>query len=335
VLVRTPRRSRRTVEEVQWFEQEQRRPWQRGWPFLSAPACSGGGGGATAGTRRASSRLRLEFRDNAGTWQRIATRVTLVENGTESGATVRLEPIGVLPPASTFRARVEAGFQDIVGQAGLLPLEDFAVAPTRAVEFTSLSSDLLSDEFQEPFDFGGEGQRSFEDTQALFETPAAEWGDGQLSAAFSFEGSGGPNGDFDWGVRTGEIFNFDTTRTSIVGGPDGVPTQHPEHGPRRRGRSQPGDRGRSRDPRPGTQPLRIHATGAVRILGTLDLSGFNAKDVSALDTGNQVETGGAGTAGAGRGGSRTRTPAGLRPAGARVRDPSGRRAWAARAASWV
>lgn len=39
-----------------------------------------------------------------------------------------------------------------------------------------------------------------------------------------FGGTGGPNGDFDWVVRDGDVFLFDTTSTLIVGGPDGVPT---------------------------------------------------------------------------------------------------------------
>ncbi|HEX6885447.1 MAG TPA: Ig-like domain-containing protein [Planctomycetota bacterium] len=266
-------------------------------------------------TNISSSRIGLEFQDNGGVWRRIATRVTLVENCSESGATVRLEPVGVLPPASMFRARIEAGFQDIVGEASLVAQEDFAVAPTRPVEFTSLSPDLLSDEFQESFDLGGAGPRSFEDTEALFDSPVAEWGGGQLSAAFSFAGSGGPNGDFDWVVRTGDIFNFDTTATSIVGGPNGVPTsvQNTALGvvDVRNLVIEAGAEVRVQGP----NPLRINATGEVRILGTLDLSGFNAKDVSTLDTGNQVESGGAGTAGAGRGGFANENTSGPTPRG--------------------
>ena len=171
------------------------------------------------------SRLQLEFLDSTGSWRGIDTRATLVANCTETGASVRLEPVGVLPPASAFRAVVLAGFQDLVGEPTQDDQADFAEAPTRNVQFTSLTpSDLLSDELNEGYDFGGEGPFSFEDTTALFDSPSAEWGEGELSAAFTFDGTGGPNGDFDWHVRDGEKFFFDTTATPINGGPDGIPT---------------------------------------------------------------------------------------------------------------
>ncbi|HEX6885448.1 MAG TPA: hypothetical protein VF530_18880 [Planctomycetota bacterium] len=266
-------------------------------------------------TNISASRLRLEFRDNTGSWRRIDTRVTLAENCTETGATVRLDPVGVLPPASSFRAVVQAGFQDIVGDANLLAVNDFAVAPTRPIEFTSLSSDVLSDEFQESYDFGGTSPQSFQDTEALFDSPVAEWGGGQLSAAFSFEGTGGPNGDFDWVVRSGEIFFFDTTNTAINGGPNGIPTttQNAVNGvvDVRNLVIESGGEVRVQGP----NPLRINATGEVRILGRLDLSGFNAKTVSTLNTGNQVEIGGAGVAGGGRGGNANDNTSGPTPRG--------------------
>src|SRR5262245_59728089 len=65
----------------------------------------------------APSRLRLEFLQPGGAWHPIDTRVTLVANCTDSGASVRLEPIGILPPASAIRAIVREGFQDLVGDA--------------------------------------------------------------------------------------------------------------------------------------------------------------------------------------------------------------------------
>src|SRR5262249_11920690 len=124
------------------------------------------------------------------------------------------------------------GFRDLVGEAVLQtqPISvpgatGFTRFPTRAVDFTSLvPADVLSDEVNESFVFGGDSPLSFEDTTALFDTPVADWGDGRLSAAFSFEGTGGPGGNFDWVVHNGDIFFFDTSSTPIVGGPDGVPT---------------------------------------------------------------------------------------------------------------
>jgi hypothetical protein len=272
-------------------------------------------------TNISTSRLRLEFEDNTGTWRPIATRVTLVENCTEAGATVRLEPIGVLPQASRFRATVRAGFQDIVGEAVLVAETDFARARTRAVEFTSLTSDLLSDEFQEPFDFGGDSPLSFQDEDEVFDTPPAEWGDGKLTAAFSFEGTGGPNGDFDWVVRAGDVVNFDTTSQPIVGGPNGLPTaiQNTANGilDVRHLIIEAGAQVRVQGP----NPMRINATGDVRILGTLDISGFPAKDVATLDTGNQTEVGGAGVGGAGTGGKASENVTGPTPRGGTGQGP--------------
>ncbi|HEX6883956.1 MAG TPA: Ig-like domain-containing protein [Planctomycetota bacterium] len=272
-------------------------------------------------TNVSASRLFLEYRDNLGAWQRIATRVTLERNCTETGASVRLEPIGVLPPASAFRAQVQAGFQDIVGEPSLAPRTDFAVAPTRPVQFTSLTSDLLSDEFQEPYDFGGGGPRSFQDEEALFDAPQAEWGGGRLSAAFSFDGTGGPSGTFDWVVRMGETFFFDTTRTAIIGGPNGVPT------------TTQNSVGGVVDVRnliieaggeikvQGPNPMFLQATGEIRIDGKLDLSGFSAKDVATLNTGNQVEQGGAGQAGGGDGGNANMNTSGPTPRGGSGQGP--------------
>jgi len=264
----------------------------------------------------AESRLRLEFRDPLGSWDAIDTRVTLIANCTETGASVRLEPIGVLPPASELRAVVRAGFQDLVGEANLQSLDTFAVAPTRPVSFSSLTpADVLSDEMNESFDFDGSSPLSFEDTTALFDSPAAEWGGGELSAAFSFDGQGGPNGDFDWIVRTGEIFFFDTTSTPINGGPGGVPTTTltAVNGvvDVRNLTIEAGGEIRVQGP----NPIRINATGDVRINGRLDLSGFNAKDVATLNTGNQVEIGGAGTAGGGKGGNANDNISGPTPTG--------------------
>jgi len=273
-------------------------------------------------TNISESRLRLEFLDSNSEWQPIDTRVTLVENCTETGARVRLEPIGILPASSSFRAVILAGFQDLVGEANLRNEDDFAFAPTRDVAFTSLTpAEQLSDAFADGFDFGAESSLSFEDGRALFDTPPAEWGEGTLSAAFSFEGQGGPNGDFDWVVREGEIFFFDTSSATITGGPNGVPTttQVALNGivDVRNLRIEEGGEIRVQGP----NPMRINATGDVRIEGKLDLSGFNAKDVATLNTGNQVETGGAGAAGGGKGGNASEITTSSTPRGGRGDGP--------------
>jgi len=254
-------------------------------------------------TNISSSRLRLEFRDATGAWRTIDTRVELIANCTQVGARVRLEPVGILPDDSEFRAVVLPGFQDLVGQTNLLAIDDFAVAPTESIQFTSLTpQDTESDEFQEPFNVGGDGPDSFQDTTALFDSPAAEWNNGLLRAAFTFRGTGGPGGDFDWVVRDGEIFFFDTTAQTVVGGPGGVPTtqQNATNGvvDVRNLTIEEGGEIRVQGP----NPFVIVASGDVRINGKLDFSGFNAKDVATLNTGNQAEIGGAGSSGGGKGG---------------------------------
>ncbi len=270
------------------------------------------------------NRLRLEFQDQVdeNVWHAIETRVTLAANCTETGATVRLEPVGVLPPSSSVRGVVLPGFRDLVGEAVLEIQETFSVFPTRGVRFSSLTpQDELSDEFNESFEFGGDSPLSFEDTDALFETPEADWGDGRLSAAFSFEGTGGPGGDFDWVVHTGEIFFFDTTNQPIIGGPDGIPTttQNAVNGVLdvRNVIIEQGGEVRVQGP----NPLSINATGEVLIRGRLDLGGFNAKDVATLNTGNQVEVGAAGAGGGGKGGNANDNITGPTPRGGRGQGP--------------
>jgi hypothetical protein len=117
-----------------------------------------------------------------------------------------------------------------------------------------------------------------------------------------FSSTGGPNGDFDWVVHTGEVFFFDTTLTTVIGGPNGAPLAVETCvGGLVEVRNliiEPGGEIRVQGP----NPMRIQASGDVIVRGLLDVSGFNAKDVATLDTGNQVEIGGAGAGGGGRGG---------------------------------
>jgi hypothetical protein len=270
----------------------------------------------------APSRLRLEYRDARGSWRAIDTRASLEANCTETGARVRLEPVGVLPASSAVRAVVLPGFQDLVGEPLLEGLGSFALAPTRSVDFDGLvPPDRLADALVEPFDSGPESPLSLLDASALTDSPAAEWGGGRLSAAFSFESTGGPDGEFDWIVRTGERFFFDTTSTQIIGGPGGLPTAALlatggvvdvrnlviEQGAEVRVQ--------------GPNPLRIRATGEVRIDGVLDLSGFNARNVVTIDTGNQVEVGGVGVAGGGKGGDSNENTRGPTVRGGRGEGP--------------
>ena len=251
-----------------------------------------------------SDRLRLEYRDAVGAWTPIETRVSLVANCTPTGAVVKLEPIGILPPASEFRTVIRPGFTDLVGQAILLQIDNFGVVPTEPVAFTSLvPPDELADEILEEFLIGGDAPESLQDTGYPSQHAPARWTDGRLTAAVEFDGEGGPNGEFDWVIHTGEIQFFDTTAQAIVGGPGGLPThvQNTVDGivDVRNLIIEEGGYLKVQGP----NPMTINATGEVIIRGTLDLSGFNAPNVATLNTGHIPEPGAPGAAGGGRGGT--------------------------------
>lgn len=251
--------------------------------------------------------IRLEFQDASLAWIPLDTRVELAANCTESGgARVRLTPIGVLPTASNFRVSMMPGFEDIVGQSTSLELNDFAVASTEMTSFDSLTPmDDNADGLVEEFDISDGASGSFEDTEALFSSTPAAWGDGAATSAFTFSGTGGnDSGDFDWYIGDDEdLFFFDTSSTTIVGGPGGSPTST---------QTSVGGRVDVRDlvilegailRIQGPNIFTVNATRDVIIRGTLDASGFNAKNVATLNTGAQAEKGGAGAAGGGRGGN--------------------------------
>ncbi len=249
--------------------------------------------------------ITFETQDPGGTWRPFDTQVTLVANCTESGATVRLDPIGILPVASNVRVAVNPGFVDLTGQEdNPQPLNSFARAPTRSILFDSLSpAEDGADEIFEGFAIGGEVAGSREDTAIQFDTPQARWGGGALRAAFDFTGTGGPTPQFDWVILANTTAFLDTVSDQIIGGENGAPEAIEnvvggvvdvrnlviEEGAVLRIQ--------------GRNPLRINATGDVIIRGTLDISGFNAKNVVSLDTGNQPEAGGIGAGGGGNGGA--------------------------------
>jgi hypothetical protein len=252
-----------------------------------------------ASSNVSSSRMRLEFLDG-GTWRPLETEVTLVANCTEVGARVRLEPLGILPRETQIRAVVLVGLEDLVRDPTTAVNDGFAVAPTQTVDFSSLNpADSMSDEFAEEFDFGGTSALSFQDVEALSASPRAVWGNGRLAAAFDFGGDGGPGGDFDWLVLDGDEILVDTDDGAILE-EDGVRLQLIDDGivDVRNMTIEAGGVVRVQ----GSHPLRIHATGTVIIRGLLDVSGFDAENVTELNTGNDREEGGHGGPGGGRGG---------------------------------
>jgi len=124
-----------------------------------------------------------------------------------------------------------------------------------------------------------------------------------LAAARPAPGPMAPAGDFDWCVAPGQTLLIDTSFTQLVGGPHCVPTQTSAvvNGQLdvRNVWIQEGATVRVQGP----HPLVIQATGAVRIDGTLDVSGFSSAGVTSLNTTSVPELGAAGVAGGGRGGT--------------------------------
>lgn len=268
-----------------------------------------------------SDRMRLEFLNNLAVWEPVATRVTLLANCTETGARVKLEPIGLLPQGSQVRAVVLDGVTDLVGETTTTAADNFAVATTRSVAFSSLvPADALSDEFPESFDFGGTGALSFEDTGVLSASPPARWGNGQLTASFQFEGTGGPNGTFDWLVEDGDSIVV-STDDGVILGADGVTVQVLDEG-RIDVRNMTIEAG-GEVLVVGTRPLRIDATGDVIIRGLLDISGANASDVIVPNAGDVKQVGGAGGPGGGRGGDANEVTANSTQRGGFGQGPAG------------
>ena len=254
------------------------------------------------------SRVFLErrFLPN-GEWEPFLTSVELVSNCTATGATLRLEPLGILPQGSQVRAVIAESFEDIVGETNLVALDGFAVVETLTpFDPTFVAATDLADELFESFDVGGDQPGSLEDTAAVFAVEPAEWGGGVLQASLSFEGNGGPGGDFDLLVPGGATLVLDTTAATVFGGPQALQgvngvSQSVVGGVLqvRNLRIESGGLLRAQGP----NPLVILATGDVEIFGSLSVDGFPAQDVATFDTGDVPEPGASGACGGGRGGT--------------------------------
>jgi len=252
-------------------------------------------------------RIQLQFESAPGEWTTFATRVELAANCTDTGAQVRLRPLGVLPQGRAMRVSLSPEFEDLVGDRNILALIDFALMEADAFREGGAAVDF-ADEFLEPFLLSGQQLGSFEDDQATFDTPTADWGELApgvygLQPSFDFDGTGGPGGDFDWYVQPNAIVILDTTSTLILGGPGGVPTttQLVTNGVVNvRDLFIPAS---SSVRIQGPNPALFLCSGEVRIEGTLVCSGNNATPVFTLDTPYQPEAGASGNAGGGRGGT--------------------------------
>jgi hypothetical protein len=248
-------------------------------------------------------RVRIEYLDDdSGSFVPFQTEVELEANCVldAPGAILRLTPVGILPQASQVRVTLAAGFADLILQQVQSDQSNF-FADTTTLDFTSLTpANGGADEVYEDFLVGGPA--GLQDVDATLGTPAAVWAGGELTAAFDFEGTGGPGGTFDWHVPG--LFNFSTDLQAITGGVDGEVEQTiqcvggvvdvndlvvPSTALLRI--------------QPGPNPMTIFATGDVIIEGTIDVSGFNAKPTFTLLTPALPEVGAAGCAGGGTGGT--------------------------------
>ena len=184
-----------------------------------------------------------------------------------------------------------------------------------------------SDEILETFTLSGASAGSLEDTAIASALPRANWStasnEGVLAASFDFDGTGGPGGDFDWYIRTGETIFLNTSGDQIVGGPNGEPffTQPVFNGVVDVNDLVVEAGGRLVIQGPNT--CTILATGNVTIRGEVSLDGGDNAGVGTLNTTNQPEEGAEGQAGGGAGGGRRvgaqgRWVARWRPGGERI-----------------
>lgn len=252
----------------------------------------------------ALSRVHWQYLDQGGVWRELSATIELVRNCAGRGATVRLEPIGALPPATDLRGVIEPTFQDIVGQTNPLALASFSPAHTQN------APSPLADEYLEEF-----ASTDNEDATVVFAEPKALWaGDGALRSSSGFAGTGGANGDFDWVVPTGTTLVVDTSFSSILGyqiltDANGVFTGYvgPINSQNVIGGVidvddmwiQQGAVVRIQGP----NPVVFAVSGRAQIDGRIDASGTSSNGVTTLNTTNIPEPGAAGHAGGGRGGT--------------------------------
>lgn len=245
------------------------------------------------------TRIQLQALLN-GAWVAISTDVELVANCTESGSSVLLSPVGLLPQNRDLRVWIGPEFEDLVADRNILPLTEFAQMHTEAFRDEAGAPVDFADELLEEFVLGGPD--SLEDTDAVFSTPSADWGQDSLSAAFAFTGTGGPGGDFDWHVQANTDFVLNTNSSTILGGPGGFPEQ-----------SQLVVNGvvnvrnflvplGSTLRIEGDQPATFLISGTMTVNGLIQLNGNSAPPIFNPNQPNIPAPGGAGVAGGGAGG---------------------------------
>jgi hypothetical protein len=246
------------------------------------------------------ARIRWEFQTAPDVYRALTTELSLLSNCTETGAVLRIRPLGLLPPTVTqqgdfMRVVVTPLFKDLVGEKNQLPKDMFATADTVQPPIP------LVDHYLEEF-LDDRNQ----DESAPFAEPTAEWGGGAVQAKFSFAGNGGFDGDFDLKIATGEVLLFNTVNATLTGGPGFVPqTVQLASGGLIDVRDLWIEAGGVLKCE-GPNPVTILASGDVRIDGKLDVSGTNSPGVNSLNTTTVPEPGGPGQCGGGKGGTGSR-----------------------------
>lgn len=227
---------------------------------------------------------------------RVPGALLLRENCGVGGALVEFRITGVLPPNRRLRLTVRRDFVDLVGQAAT---EDQVapehVTPSLAAFYADPSfapADPTADEFRDGFD-----STAWLAMDEALPLPSATWQSGSLTGQLTFPGTFVAE-DQDLILLAG---NSILITDSAVPFTDGTGRQHVV------------DRGvlRVNDVHIaagatlrcyGSNPLVIYATGKVTIDGNLDLSGFNGRWPTSLNSPQFTEGGAAGACGGGQGG---------------------------------
>ena len=245
--------------------------------------------------------LGLVWTPPGGVAQRFPVEVEVIAAcAPGGGALVRVIPQGILPQGERIEIFVSPDLADIAGQvvgttaplnAGVGSLVAVATDPGTAT--AGDGADALLEWFNDPAD---------QDPGAPAVGQPATWGPNGLSAASGLPGAGGPNGDFDWIVRSGQVVIFDTALMTVTGGPGGVPiTSQTAVGGVLSLRSFTVESGATVVV-DGPNPLVVLAEGTIRIDGSINADGTNSQGVTTLNTTNIPETGARGGPGGGDGG---------------------------------
>lgn len=251
----------------------------------------------------------LEYLDAASVWRPLVREVVLVENCTQSGAIIRVVPIGILPQWKTVRVVLGSSFADIAGNTRPNPLVVGSFFVSAATDPGTSAPGDGGDEFLEEFRFGGVGPGSHEDTEAFRRNPGAAWGGGSLSASFAgFGGTGGPGGNFDWKIGNDlplsqsnhPIVVLDTT-FSIIQNDSQTVQQTVINGIVDVRNLTVTASGTLKIV--GPNPCKILVSGLARIDGEINIEGNDNGGVATINTTSIPEPGAAGQGGGGRGGT--------------------------------